>query len=155
MVWSTASGKGGRSGLEYTVLTKLDAETDPKLCEDLREILFSLLTSLAPEDPMRWLLLCNGVLSASAERTVVGVGGRGPGPTNEGGHEEEGEDDTKFTSEEDAASSVATRIAPRWPTKVFAVECSRKIYAVCRSERAHFDLTLAQKRSKEKGGVVG
>ena len=148
MVWATANRKGGKTGLEYTVLTKLDSETDPKLCEDLREILFSLLTSLAPEDPMRWLLLCNGVLSASAER----VAGRGVAMAPaEGGHDEEGDDDTKFTSEEDAAPT-ATHIAPRWPTKVFAVECSRKIYAVCRSERAHFDLSLAQKRSKEKGG---
>ena len=69
LIWNIASRVGGAdNGLEHTVLMKLDVESDAKLCEDLREILFSLLTSLAPEDPMTWLHLCNGVLSASGKR---------------------------------------------------------------------------------------
>ena len=58
----------------------------------------------------------------------------------------------RFTTGESEESQRATKISPRWPTKVFAVECSRKIYAVCKSDRAHFDLALAQKKKNERGG---
>ena len=58
----------------------------------------------------------------------------------------------RFTTGESEESQRATKISPRWPTKVFAVECSRKIYAVCKSDPAHFDLALAQKRKSERGG---
>lgn len=150
-IWTITSRGGEEKGLEYTVLAKLDIETDPKLCEDLREILFSLLTSLAPEDPMRWLLLCNNVLSASGQKSSQ-EGTREPPPTaGDGAPEVEEEDDAaKFTSGEEP--SVTTKISPRWSTKVFTVECSRKIYAVCKSDPSHFDLTLAQRQKREKKG---
>lgn len=34
------------------------------------------------------------------------------------------------------------------------MECSRKIYAVCKSDKAHFDLALAQKKKSERGGEI-
>ncbi len=158
---STPQNQGG---LEYAVLMKLDVENDGKLCEDLREILFSLLTSLAPDDPMKWLHLCNGVLSASGGRGggkggVAGdMGGSGRAGGGGGGGEETGggdddEDVAKFaTGAESEESQRATKIAPRWPSKVFAVECSRKIYAVCQKDPAHLHPTLAAKKKVEKGG---
>lgn len=76
-IWTITLDKMSHKGLEHTVLSKLDFETDPKLCEDLGEILFSLLTSLAPEDPMKWLLLCNGVLSDSGSKSTSGLAGGG------------------------------------------------------------------------------
>ena len=154
-VWSvTLKGAEGMN-LEHLVLSKLDIESDPKLCEDLREILFSLLTSLAPEDPMHWLLLCNSMLSASSQKSPTELGERAalPGGGDIPVIEDEDEDMAKFTTGEAEESKAVTKISPRWPTKVFAVECSRKIYAVCKSDPAHFDLTLAQKRKRERGGV--
>ena len=164
----SGEGEGGVStpqnqkGLEYVVLMKLDVESDGKLCEDLREILFSLLTSLAPDDPMKWLHLCNGVLSASGGRGgkggVAGGGGGSEGGGGGGGGEEAGgvdddEDAAKFTTgAESEESQLATKISPRWPSKVFAVECSRKIYAVCRKDPAHLHPTLAARKKAEKGG---
>ncbi len=185
-VWSL-SKLGGKEGsppsrsLEDLVLFKLNVESDPKLCEDLGEILFSLMTSLAPEDPMKWLHLCNGVLSASDASSrgsatsagggigtggrSRGAGGRGGEWDNEGDEKNEGggggdedEDIAKFTTGESEEAQSVTKIAPRWPSKVFAVECSRKMYAVCRSDQAHFDLSLARKKKNEKGGrykIVG
>lgn len=148
LVWSISSRVGGAEGLEHTVLMKLDIESDAKLCEDLREILFSLLTSLAPDDPMSWLHLCNGVLSASGTRGVA-AGGDLEG----GGGGDEDEDAAKFTMGESEEAQSATKISPRWTSKVFAVECSRKIYAVCQSDPAHFHLTQAKRKKAEKGGV--
>ena len=104
---------------------------------------------------MHWLLLCNSMLSASNQKSPtelgegVGLSGGGDAPVIE----DEDEDMAKFTTGEPEESKAATKISPRWPTKVFAVECSRKIYAVCKSDPAHFDLTLAQKRKRERGGV--
>ena len=144
-VWSIRPE--GAGGLENVVLVKLDVETDAKLCEDLEEILFSLLTSLAPENPIKWLKLCNHVLAASLEKTGAS-GGDGSGD-----HDED-EDAAKFTTGESEESQRATNISPRWPTKVFAVECSRKIYAVCKNDPVHFDLSLAQQRKRETQGEL-
>ena len=154
-------------GLEHVMLMKLDVESDPKLCEDLREILFSLMTSLAPDEPMKWLHLCNRVLSASGATGSASRGGEIPSSGNasgdrdrnkKGGESEEergvdeDEDVAKFTTGESAETQLSTKISPRWPSKVFAVQCSRRIYAVCRSDPAHFDLSLARKKNLEKGG---
>ena len=156
-VWSIQTGEEEKKGLEFVVLSKLDVETDPKLCEDLEEILFSLLTSLAPDDPMRWLKVCNQVLAASGDKSAVGEGvNSGQGAYGDSKQQEDDDEDAaKFTTGESEESQRATKISPRWPTKVFAVECSRKIYAVCKSDPAHFDLSLAQKRKRERqGGIV-
>ena len=139
-------------GLENVVLTKLDSENDEKLRVDLREILFSLLTSLAPEDPMRWLRLCNGVLSAVNEQSPQGQGVGGTSSARGEGAEEDDEDMAKFTTGEE--QQLPTRISPRWPTKEFAVECSRKIYSVCKSDPAHLDLALALQQKSQKGGLL-
>lgn len=171
---SSSSSLTTSKSLEHIVLMKLDVESDPKLCEDLREILFSLMTSLAPEDPMKWLHLCNGVLSASGTKeassgggnsslssAASGGGGRSTGQGGDEGEErggegagggDEDEDIAKFTMGESEEAQLNTKIAPRWPSKVFAVQCSRRIYAVCRSDPAHFDLSLARKKKAEKGG---
>lgn len=106
MIWTITLNKATNKGLEHTVLSKLDAESDPKLCEDLGEILFSLLTSLAPEDPMKWLLLCNGVLSDSGNKgasSAMGVGVAGGGATASAAKDDAQDDD------EDAARLVIKR----------------------------------------------
>lgn len=100
-IWTITLNKANNKGLEHTVLSKLDVETDAKLCEDLGEILFSLLTSLAPEDPMKWLLLCNGVLSDSGNKATSGGGGGMGGATASAARDEAQPDE-----DEDAARSV-------------------------------------------------
>ena len=149
LVWDILQDKETGKGLEHTVLTKLDIEQDEKLRFDLKETLFSLLTSLAPNDPMKWLLLCNGVLSAQQNE------GAPPSLQEdqpEGGTKPDDDEDlAKFTTGED--SSITNIITPRWPTKVFAVECSRKIYTVCKNDPAHFDMTLAETKKRQFGGI--
>lgn len=44
------------------------------------------------------------------------------------------------------------KVDPRWPTRVFATSCIKKIVAVCQSKQAaHFDLALARERRQESG----
>lgn len=154
MVWNQDSQtETEERGLEHVVLAKLDSENDQKLCADLREILFSLLTSLAPENPMKWLQLCNSVLAAVNEQSGQGQQQASQEASRhaEGRGEDMDEDMAKFTTGEE--QQPATKISPRWPTKEFAVECSRKIYKVCKSDPAHFDLSLAQRQKQQKGGL--
>lgn len=143
--------------LEKMVLSKLDIETDEKLRFDLKEVLFSLVCGLSPNDPMKWLLLLNGVLSATTGNdNKPDIGGirqeeQGTGGRREGEDEDE-EMAAKFTIGED--KQVRTNITPRWQTKVFAIECSRKIYNVCKSNPGHFDLAVAQRKQSQEGGML-
>ena len=141
-------------GLEHTILSKLDIETDSKLRYDLMETLFSLLTSLAPSDPMKWLTLCNNVLSTTGQQTEDTNAQEAPGTSVYSmvivvtylGAQDEDEDMAQFTSS--PATTSPTTIAPRWSTKEFAVQCSRKIYSVCRNDPKHFNLEMAQQSGK-------
>lgn len=53
-------------GLEGALLALLDKETDRSLCQDIRETLHHMLTSMAVEKLSLWLKLCKDVLAASA-----------------------------------------------------------------------------------------
>ena len=153
LVWATQAvgvASDHVTTLDEIILSKLDIETDSKLRFDLKETLFSLLTALAPNDPMRWLLLFNGVLSAAGKGE--GVANQGPAHNEDQGGDEDDEMSAKFTSGEEPRAS--TTIPPRWATKVIAVECTRKIYSVCKGDLAHFDLSLAQREQARKGGVA-
>ena len=66
--------------------------------------------------------------------------------------EEESDDLSEFKTGDE--SSKKNCIQPRWPTRVFAAECVRRIIATCQSASpAHFDLQLAKELhlSKNKG----
>ncbi len=141
-VWDVIANDTTNKGLDKIILSKLDIETDEKLRFDLKEILFSLLSSLAPNDPMKWLLLCNNVLSATQQTDDI---------INDDVIDEDDEMSAKFTTNNE--QTLITNISPRWATKVFAIKCSRKIYKVCRSNPAHFDLTLAQQKQTQEGGT--
>lgn len=74
----------------------------------------------------------------------------------EGEEEEEGDDDhAEFHMGE--SSSRAT-IQPRWPTRVFAAECVRRIVVACQACRntpAHFDLAIAKEMQLTKSRGMG
>lgn len=65
-------------------------------------------------------------------------------------NEAEADDDqAEFHAEEDSSHPA---VQPRWPTRVFAAECVRKIIAACEMNKAsHFDLALAKELQLTKG----
>lgn len=66
----------------------------------------------------------------------------------EGEEGEEGDDDhAEFHTGESTTRAV---IQPRWPTRVFAAECVRRIVAACQTSPAHFDLALAKEMQLTK-----
>lgn len=66
----------------------------------------------------------------------------------------EGDDDqAEFHADESAKQRAS--ITPRWPTRVFAAQCVRRIVAACvNNKQAHFDLALAKEMQLSKGKGV-
>ncbi|XP_043372934.1 HEAT repeat-containing protein 5A isoform X5 [Dermochelys coriacea] len=58
-------------GLEGALLSLLDKELDQRLCQDIKETLSHMLTSVAVEKLSFWLKLCKDVLAASADDFLV------------------------------------------------------------------------------------
>uniref|UniRef100_A0A670Y6H4 HEAT repeat-containing protein 5A n=1 Tax=Pseudonaja textilis TaxID=8673 RepID=A0A670Y6H4_PSETE len=121
----------GEIGLEGALLSLLDKELDPKLCQDIRETLTHMLISMAVGKLSFWLKLCKDVLAASAVDTS---------------QEEEG-----TQGDDELALTLAKKDKlhpfphPRWSTRVFAAECVCKIITQCENAGgAHFDIALAQ-----------
>jgi len=54
------------------------------------------------------------------------------------------EDDEGLNVKHTDADVNRPTIAPRWPTRVFAIECMRKVMAACESNQNHFNLRTAK-----------
>ncbi|NXT75634.1 HTR5A protein, partial [Zapornia atra] len=128
-------------GLEGALLGLLDKELDQRLCQDIKETLTHMLTSMAVEKLSFWLKLCKDVLAASADfNTVASVD-----TTQE--ETSKVDDASVLTSDSDERFHPFSN--PRWSTRVFAAECVCKIIRQCESAgSAHFDITLAQERKQ-------
>jgi hypothetical protein len=142
---SPVSNNSVPNRLEETLFTLLDTETDIRLVADVKDILSSMVASLASKNPKHWLGLCHRVLMSTS--TVDKEGG----PRVD--EEDEGEDAARFTAptEDDVGQ---TKVGSRWTTKVFAVECIRKMMSVCSRDKAHTDLALARKTGGESVVIV-
>jgi len=54
------------------------------------------------------------------------------------------EDDEGLNVRHTDADASRPTVAPRWPTRVFAIECMRKVMAVCDGNENHFSLATAK-----------
>ncbi|XP_077179159.1 HEAT repeat-containing protein 5A isoform X2 [Paroedura picta] len=125
-------------GLEGALLILLDKELDPKLCQDIRETLIHMLTTMAVKRLSFWLKLCKDVLAASTDFTTVASV-----DTTQEEEGAQGDDELVFALENDEKSHPFPH--PRWSTRVFAAECVCKIISQCETAGdAHFDVALAQ-----------
>ena len=62
------------------------------------------------------------------------------------------DDDTVLHVKQDSDLNKLS-VAPRWPTRVFAIDCLLKIIAACEGNRAHFDLALAKELNLQSQGI--
>lgn len=138
------------TGLPGVLFSMLDTETDHGLIKDIHDTLISMLQMLAADNLSQWLGLCKDVLtvatdSANSEETPVGT------IENDDNDETEADDDqAEFHAEDDSSTHPA--VQPRWPTRVFAAECVRKIITACEINRTgHFDLVQAKDLQQTKG----
>lgn len=62
----------------------------------------------------------------------------------------EGDDEAEFHA--DDSNKQRSTISPRWPTRVFAAQCVRRIISACVNDKtAHFDLALAKEMQSNRG----
>uniref|UniRef100_A0A8C5TA83 HEAT repeat-containing protein 5A n=1 Tax=Malurus cyaneus samueli TaxID=2593467 RepID=A0A8C5TA83_9PASS len=133
-------------GLEGALLGLLDKELDQRLCQDIKETLTHMLTSMAVEKLSFWLKLCKDVLAASAGNSCKLLSMSSIDTTQE---EETAKVDDVSVLTSDSDDRFHPFRNPRWPTRVFAAECVCKIISQCESAvSAHFDITLAQERKQ-------
>lgn len=77
------------------------------------------------------------------------VGVVGEGGVEEGEDVEPDDDQAEFHAADDQSTHPA--VQPRWPTRVFAAECVRRIIVACEGNKsAHFDLALAKEMQLTK-----
>ncbi|KAL8611166.1 hypothetical protein ACOMHN_064456 [Nucella lapillus] len=153
-------GKDGRwsanimeSGLEGALFSLLDTETDGKLTSDVQDTLVSLLMALAIPNLTRWLQLLKDVLSASSIDNSVIEPDLDEGDDDD--EEEGGDDIMQFNAGQPDVTHPT--IQPRWPTKVFAVECLMRIMTSCEEGEGQYDLVRAkelQQNPDHKGSFL-
>lgn len=141
------------TGLEGVLFGMLDTETDAQLLSDLRDTIDSLLQSLAIPNLGRWLALLKDVLSASTDAATSDSN-----VLEEDNNDDDGEegDDIGDTFKAAEIEKTHPSVAPRWPTRVFAVECLMTIINSCEGGEGQFDLQLAKelKATTNKGNFL-
>lgn len=149
-----SSSNIGESGLEGALFSMLDEETDGKLVSDVQDTLISLLQALAITNLTRWLQLLKDVLSASTDSSTTEPE-IDAGDDDDDDEEGEGNDDAQFHAAEPDVTHPT--VSPRWPTKVFAVECLMKIMVSCEEGEGQYDLVRAKElkqQSDHKGSFL-
>lgn len=138
------------TGLPGVLFSMLDAETDAKLIKDIHDTLISMLQMLAADNLSLWLTLCKDVLTVATDSGRTCADEPLANIADADDTTEPDDDQTEFHTNENASTHPA--VQPRWPTRVFAAECVRKIISACESSnKAHFDLVLAKEMQATKG----
>ncbi|XP_049284271.1 HEAT repeat-containing protein 5B isoform X3 [Anopheles funestus] len=167
-------------GLPGVLFGMLDTESDSQMVRNIHDTITSMLQILAAENLSQWLSMCKNVLTVASDSSVGaegavagatggaasgggGVGGAGAGSggatggKDGGGDDGEGDDadddddddNMEFHAEDHQATHPA--VQPRWPTRVFAAECVRKVIATCENASSnHFDLLAAKEMQMTK-----
>ncbi|XP_044127665.1 HEAT repeat-containing protein 5A [Bufo gargarizans] len=125
-------------GLEGVLLTLLDRETDPQLCQDVKETLLHMQSCTGLGRLSFWLKLHKDILSASADFAAVA--------SVDATQDEDCEQscsDSVLTSKKEESSTLS--VSPRWHTRVFSMECVSMLVSQCvREGGAHFNMAEAQ-----------
>ncbi|KZC10298.1 HEAT repeat-containing protein 5B [Dufourea novaeangliae] len=142
------------TGLPGVLFSMLDTETDSKLIKDIHDTLTSMLQILAADNLSQWLSLCKDVLTIASEtcsnEEVNTINVEDSAADNDNADAEGDDDQAEFHADE--STKQRPTITPRWPTRVFAAQCVRRIVAACvNNKQAHFDLALAKEMQLSKG----
>ena len=159
---SDDDGLISENGLPGVLFGMLDTETDDVMIKNIHDTITSMLQILAADNLSQWLSLCKNVLtvandSTGAIGTEILTSKDDKSNLNEDDDDDgDGDDDNiEFHAEDNQSTHPA--VQPRWPTRVFAAECVRKIIATCENgNAAHFDLLMAKEMqiTKSRGDYL-
>ncbi|XP_067939352.1 HEAT repeat-containing protein 5B-like isoform X2 [Watersipora subatra] len=136
------------SGLEGALFGLLDRETDGQLRKDVRDTLTSMLQSLAGGNLSHWFQLVRNVLSAATDLASGDSEMRDFAVSAEDDEDGNEDDDEQFKGVQE--KELKSHLAPKWPTRVFAVSCMMKLMQECKDNQAHLDLALARELKSKK-----
>ncbi|CAB4070108.1 HEAT repeat-containing protein 5B [Lepeophtheirus salmonis] len=120
------------SGLPGVFFSLLDLEVNGNMISNIHDTLNSVMQSMAAENLTMWLSLLREVLTVSTDSDSPALDE----------DKDEDADDAEFNAGDDSNKEI---VHPRWPTRVFAAMCLRKIISeCCQGDRAHYDLGLAK-----------
>uniref|UniRef100_W4VS74 HEAT repeat-containing protein 5A n=1 Tax=Corethrella appendiculata TaxID=1370023 RepID=W4VS74_9DIPT len=139
------------SGLPGVLFGMLDTESDSVMIKNIHDTITSMLQMLAADNLSQWLSMCKNVLTVATDSSLIG----GQNDNEAGGKDDaddadadDDDDNIEFHAED---QSTHPAVQPRWPTRVFAAECVRKIISTCElSTVAHFDLLIAKEMQMTK-----
>lgn len=144
------------SGLPGVLFAMLDTETDTEMIKNIHDTLNSMLQMLASDNLSQWLTMCKNVLTVANDSNTIGTNEEfgGMDTLKISDNDEENEDDNDDDVADfhvDQEDTSKPSVQPRWPTRVFAAECVRKIISTCESANPiHFDLIQAKEMQMTK-----
>lgn len=142
------------TGLPGVLFAMLDTETDAEMIKNIHDTLNSMLQMLASDNLSQWLTMCKNVLTVANETNAGGgeeLGGLDSSKINVNDEENEDNDDDVADFQVEQENSTHPSVQPRWPTRVFAAECVRKIISTCETANPiHFDLIQAKEMQMTK-----
>jgi hypothetical protein len=139
----------------------LDLENDIDQRQNIKDCLLFLVQATSDEQLNFWLSICKDILASSTttnsdsimrstlviqDQKVVSPPSTHDTPktgVSEFGINADDEDDDVLQSKFDEPRA-RDKVAPRWPTRVFAFTIVRKLMSLCDTERAHLDPALAK-----------
>ncbi|XP_014295577.1 HEAT repeat-containing protein 5B isoform X2 [Microplitis demolitor] len=142
------------TGLPGVLFSLLDIETDSGLIKDIHDTLTSMLQMLAANNLSQWIALCKDVLTVASEAStceeLTTINSEDVTADNDSADAEGDDDQAEFHADE---SKQRPSVSPRWPTRVFAAQCVRRIITACinHNKQAHFDLSVAKELQQVKG----
>lgn len=138
------------TGLPGFLFGMLDTETDSEMIKNIHDTLTSMLQMLASENLSQWLGLCKNVLTVATD--VIGEEVIVRETINDDDDDEDNDNDDDVEDFHiDDKETTHPAVQPRWPTRVFAAECIRKIISTCESSNPiHFDLIQAKEMQMTK-----
>ncbi|KAI6188999.1 HEAT repeat-containing protein 5B [Aphelenchoides besseyi] len=155
------------TGLEGALFELLDLETDVELRQNINECLLFLVQATSDEMLNVWLSMCKDILASSTNvnvrsTLVISDSGSSSQKTSDQNvtvgnsitstMKEDEDDEDALQSIQLGESKSRDKVAPRWPTRVFAFAIVRKLMTVCETERAHLDLALAKELQMSSNG---
>lgn len=145
----------GDTGLPGLLFSMLDTETDAETSKNIHDTLNSMLHMLAADNLSQWLSMCKNVLTVANDTNALademGAMESLKLTDNDDDNDNEDDDDVADFHVEPEKDSGQSNVQPRWPTRVFAAECVRRIIATCESANPiHFDLIQAKEMQMTK-----
>ncbi|GAM19052.1 hypothetical protein SAMD00019534_022270 [Acytostelium subglobosum LB1] len=134
----------------------IDTECDNDLQKEIKLLINTIIDTIAAANPSTWLYLCMNIILSSKQMTKDSIQLESPSPTtarqqaqaasptsgsNDFDEEKDDDEDVKVV-----VKDLETKVdyVYRWFTKVFAIECVRRVISVVRNKPEHFNMLLAQ-----------